>query len=148
MSKSTLKLTILAIDLAFALNGQSILETIETAAEVAVQVFVPGVDLVNCAMDGCSTIDWVLAVGEVAMVVVPVGAVAAIAYKGYKVVQKSRKLKKLADVTKGALNPQQAKNLARFDKKKPANSTDTVIRDLPGGGKAFQADYSRIIRSV
>ena len=42
--------------------------------------------------------------------------------------------------TKGVLNPQQAKNLARFNKKKPANSTDTVIRDLPGGGKAFQAD--------
>ncbi len=43
-------------------------------------------------------------------------------------------------VAKSTLNPQQAKNLARFDKKKPANSTDTVIRDLPGGGKAFQAD--------
>jgi len=43
-------------------------------------------------------------------------------------------------VTKGVLNPQQVKNLARFNKKKPANSTDTVIRDLPGGGKAFQAD--------
>jgi|GEM_PF-2201024 len=47
---------------------------------------------------------------------------------------------KFSKATKGTLNPQQAKNLARFDKKKPANSTDTVIRDLPGGGKAFQAD--------
>ena len=41
---------------------------------------------------------------------------------------------------KNLLSPQQFRNLARFNKKKPSNSTDTIIRDLPNGVKVFQAD--------
>ena len=35
---------------------------------------------------------------------------------------------------------EQLANLARFEKKLPANATPTKIFDLPSGGKAFQAN--------
>lgn len=41
---------------------------------------------------------------------------------------------------KGAPTAEQLANLARFEKKLPANATPTKIFDLPNGGKAFQAD--------
>ena len=43
------------------------------------------------------------------------------------------------DAARG-LAAQQAKNLARFEKKLPAGAGPTAVRDLPGGGKAFQAE--------
>jgi RHS repeat-associated protein len=42
--------------------------------------------------------------------------------------------------SRAALSADQATNLARFEGKLPANATATKIFDLPGGGKAFQAD--------
>ncbi len=38
------------------------------------------------------------------------------------------------------LNPEQAANLARFEKKLPAGAGPTKVHDLPIGGKAFQAE--------
>jgi RHS repeat-associated protein len=38
------------------------------------------------------------------------------------------------------LTPEQHANLKRFNKKLPANATPTKVHDLPGGGKAFQAE--------
>ena len=38
-----------------------------------------------------------------------------------------------------SLNPQQLKNLARFEKKLPAGADGILIRDLPGGGRAYQS---------
>lgn len=40
----------------------------------------------------------------------------------------------------GELTPAQAANLARFEKKLPAGAGETTIHELPGGGKAFQAE--------
>lgn len=39
-----------------------------------------------------------------------------------------------------SLNDRQAKSLERFKKKLPADAGPTKVRDLPNGGKAFQAD--------
>jgi hypothetical protein len=50
---------------------------------------------------------------------------------------------KCADFTKAAEaapTAEQLANLARFEKKLPANATPTKVFDLPNGGKAFQAD--------
>lgn len=41
---------------------------------------------------------------------------------------------------KGAPTAEQLANLARFEKKLPANAIPTKMFDLPNGGKAFQAD--------
>jgi hypothetical protein len=38
------------------------------------------------------------------------------------------------------LSPSQAKNLSRFEKNLPIASGKTVVKELPNGGKAFQAD--------
>lgn len=38
------------------------------------------------------------------------------------------------------LTPEQSANLARFQKGLPKNASSIRIFDLPGGGKAFQAD--------
>jgi hypothetical protein len=40
----------------------------------------------------------------------------------------------------GALTPEQMANLGRFEKKLPTGAGETAIHDLPGGGKAFQAE--------
>ena len=42
--------------------------------------------------------------------------------------------------TPPALTVEQSKNLKRFEKKLPAGATETSVHDLPGGGKAFQAE--------
>ncbi|MEM7050378.1 MAG: RHS repeat-associated core domain-containing protein [Acidobacteriota bacterium] len=47
---------------------------------------------------------------------------------------------KKTDVPKPSLNSEQAKNLARFNKKLPRGAEKTTVRDLPGGGKAFKAE--------
>jgi hypothetical protein len=44
------------------------------------------------------------------------------------------------DASKGGLSPAQAKNLGRFENKLPAGADPTVVRELPGGGRAFQAN--------
>jgi RHS repeat-associated protein len=45
-----------------------------------------------------------------------------------------------AAATGAEMTAEQMANLARFEGKLPANSTKTKIFNLPGGGKAFQAD--------
>jgi hypothetical protein len=44
------------------------------------------------------------------------------------------------DAAEAAPTAEQLANLARFEKKLPANATPTKVFDLPNGGKAFQAD--------
>jgi len=51
-----------------------------------------------------------------------------------------------AVVSGGSLNPAQASNLARFNKKLPSGAGETTIRDLPGGGRSFQAEVPGRVR--
>ena len=44
------------------------------------------------------------------------------------------------EAARALVKGQQAANLARFEKKLPAGAGETTIPDLPGGGKAFQAE--------
>jgi hypothetical protein len=44
------------------------------------------------------------------------------------------------DATGGGLSAEQAANLGRFEKRLPSGAGPTSVHDLPGGGKAFQAE--------
>jgi hypothetical protein len=49
-------------------------------------------------------------------------------------------LKYAVKAPKTTATAEQLANLARFEKKLPANATPTKVFDLPNGGKVFQAD--------